>query len=170
VLIAAAKAGNVVAWWRLKARAGTQLPATAQGITAPGLSSLEREALIAVMGAAAAQPSGSSAISGMAARGQVWTAMQEGWGQPLEVESWRVLKAAGAPVSPTPPPSTLPASTLPAPTSGGPSSGPIIGGINQFQPAGTGAAPLLAGIPSSVLVGLGLLGAALLAGGGKRAG
>lgn len=148
-MIDAAKAGNVVAWWRLKARAGTQLPATAQGITAPGLSALEREALIAVMGPGAAQPSGTTAISGMAARGQVWTAMVEGWGQPLELESWRLLKAAGAPVSATPPPSALP---QPPMTGGTVPPAPASGTVTVLQ-AGVGGLPWWA----LVAVGGGLL-------------
>lgn len=46
-----AQAGNVVAWWRLKVRAGERLPA---GI--PPLSELERDALAATMGPASVVP------------------------------------------------------------------------------------------------------------------
>lgn len=96
VLLDEAKAGNVVAWWRLKARAGSALPFTQQGITAPALTSLEREALIAAMGPAAAQPANVSSFARDIPRLQVWTSMRDGWGQALEAESARLLAGASA--------------------------------------------------------------------------
>jgi hypothetical protein len=99
-LEAESRAGNVVAWWRLKAMVQSQLPArgtiNGQPFDAKALTAEERAALVQVAGPEALKEDRGGGLFDSPTRNRVFRIYASGQGDQLDAESRRLLAAQGS--------------------------------------------------------------------------
>jgi len=99
-LEAESKAGNVVAWWRLKAMVGTQLPArgtiNGQPFDAKALTPAEREGLVSALGPKALQEDPGGGFLDSPTRNRIFRLYAAGTGAWLDGKSAALLQPLGA--------------------------------------------------------------------------
>lgn len=103
VLEQESKSGNVVAWWRLKAMVGDQLPArgTINGkpFDAKALTADERAGLVATLGPEALQVDQGGGLFDSPTRNRIFRLYADGTGAWLDGKSLELLHPAGAGVA-----------------------------------------------------------------------
>lgn len=94
-----AQAGNVVAWWRLKAMVGSQLPAAGsingRPFDAKALTAEERDALASSLGAKALQEDKGGGLFDSPTRNRIFRLYAAGTGASLDSQSFALLHPAG---------------------------------------------------------------------------